>query len=54
MNELMKTILHRRTIRRYEEKQIDEEALQLILQAGLYAPSAVVKALYLLFLKIKK
>lgn len=40
MNELMKTILHRRTIRRYEEKQIDEEALQLILQAGLYAPSA--------------
>lgn len=40
MNELMKTILHRRTIRRYEEKQVDEEALQLILQAGLYAPSA--------------
>ena len=40
MNELMNTILHRRTIRRYEEKQIDEEALRLILQAGLYAPSA--------------
>lgn len=40
MNETMKTILHRRTIRRFDTKQIDEETLEQILQAGLYAPSA--------------
>ncbi len=40
MNETMKTILHRRAIRRFDEKQIEEDALQEILQAGLYAPSA--------------
>lgn len=39
-NEIMKTILHRRAIRRFAEKQIEEDALQQILQAGLYAPSA--------------
>ena len=36
----METIMHRRAIRRFEEKQIDEDTLQQILQAGLYAPSA--------------
>lgn len=40
MNETMQTILHRRAIRRFDEKQIDEELLQQILHAGLYAPSA--------------
>lgn len=40
MNEVMKTILHRRSYRRFEHRQIDESALQEILQAGLYAPSA--------------
>ncbi len=40
MNETMKTILHRRAIRRFDTKQIDEETLEQILQAGLYAPSA--------------
>ena len=40
MNETMQTILHRRAIRRFDEKQIEEAALQEILQAGLYAPSA--------------
>lgn len=39
-NQIMETILHRRAIRRFEEKQIEEEVLQQILQAGLYAPSA--------------
>lgn len=39
-NEIMETILHRRAIRRFEETQIEEDALQQILQAGLYAPSA--------------
>ena len=40
MNEVMNTILHRRSIRRFEPKQIEEPALQQIIQAGLYAPSA--------------
>lgn len=40
MNESLNTILHRRAIRRFEEEQIEEEKLQQILQAGLYAPSA--------------
>lgn len=40
MNETIKTILHRRSIRRFNAKQIEEDILQQILQAGLYAPSA--------------
>lgn len=39
-NEVMKTILHRRSIRRFAKRQIGEEVLQQIIQAGLYAPSA--------------
>lgn len=39
-NEVMKTIMHRRSIRRFEQEQIQEAALQQILQAGMYAPSA--------------
>ncbi|MGL4789919.1 MAG: nitroreductase family protein [Anaerotignaceae bacterium] len=39
-NEIFNCIKHRRTIRRFDEKQIEESALQQILQAGLYAPSA--------------
>lgn len=40
MNETIKTILHRRAIRRFDARQIEEDSLQQILQAGLYAPSA--------------
>lgn len=40
MNETMQTILHRRAIRRFDKRQIEEELLQQIIQAGLYAPSA--------------
>ena len=40
MNEVMNTILHRRSIRRFDDRQIEETALRQILQAGLYAPSA--------------
>lgn len=35
--ELMK---HRRSIRKYQEKQITRETLEAILEAGLYAPNA--------------
>lgn len=40
MNETMQTILHRRSIRRFDGRQLPEDVLQEILQAGLYAPSA--------------
>lgn len=40
MNEILSVIMHRRTIRRFDEKQLDESALETILEAGLYAPSA--------------
>lgn len=39
-NEVIKTILHRRAIRRFEERQVEESELEQILAAGLYAPSA--------------
>lgn len=41
MNETIKTILSRRSTRAYKQEQIKEEELQLILQAGQYAPSAI-------------
>ena len=41
MNETMKTILHRRSIRAYHPRQIDEKELQEILLAGQYAPTAM-------------
>ena len=40
MSDFMKTMLHRRAIRRFDHRQIEEKHLQQILQAGLYAPSA--------------
>ena len=40
MKNVMEAILHRRSIRRYSEKQLEEDVLQEILKAGLYAPSA--------------
>ena len=40
MPDIFETIMHRRSIRRFEPKQIEETALQQILQAGLYAPCA--------------
>lgn len=38
MPDIFETILHRRSIRRFEPKQIEETALQQILQAGLSTP----------------
>lgn len=37
---VMEIILHRRSIRRFAPEQVEEAALQQILEAGLYAPSA--------------
>ena len=41
MNETLKTILNRRSIRKYKEEQIKDEELQAILEAGKFAPSAM-------------
>lgn len=41
MNETVRSILNRRSIRSYEPEQISEKELQTILEAGQYAPSAM-------------
>ncbi|MEI8185787.1 MAG: nitroreductase family protein [Chlorobiaceae bacterium] len=41
MNETIQTILKRRSVRVYQPKQIDEKEMQLIVQAGQNAPSAM-------------
>lgn len=46
-NAVMENILTRRTIRRFLTKQILEEELQTVLEAGLYAPSAAVENMLL-------
>lgn len=40
-NEVIKTLIERRSVRRYTKKQVEEEKLQLILKAGTYAPSGM-------------
>ncbi len=40
MNDVIRTITHRRSIRRFSETQVGSEELQQILTAGMYAPSA--------------
>ena len=39
-NAVLENIMTRRTIRRFLDKQIQEEELQAVLDAGLFAPSA--------------
>lgn len=41
MNETIRTILNRRSIRVYKQEKIKDEDLQIILNAGLFAPSAM-------------
>lgn len=41
MNETINNILTRRSIRKYTDKHIDDETIELLLKAGMYAPSAV-------------
>ncbi|WP_010233279.1 nitroreductase family protein [Clostridium arbusti] len=40
MNEVLKTLKNRRSVRSYLSEQIPEEDLQAILEAGIYAPTA--------------
>ncbi|MDA8306024.1 MAG: nitroreductase family protein [Deltaproteobacteria bacterium] len=39
MNETIKTLLGRRSVRKFKPEQIKEQELQAILEAGMYAPS---------------
>lgn len=41
MNDTIKTILERRSVRNFKHDQINEEELNLILKAALFAPSAM-------------
>ena len=41
MNETLKTLKERRSIRKYKKEQISEEELKLILEAGTYAPTGM-------------
>lgn len=41
MNEVIESILKRRSVRKYENTQIPDDILDTILNAGLYAPSAM-------------
>ena len=41
MNETIQTLLTRRSIRKYKPEQFPEKILQQIIEAGLYAPSAM-------------
>jgi nitroreductase len=41
MNEVLRVILNRRSIRQYKAKQIDDAELKQILNAALYAPNAM-------------
>jgi nitroreductase len=40
INETLKIIKQRRSIRSFKDKQIKEEELQAVLEAGMYAPNA--------------
>lgn len=40
MNEVIQTILQRRSIRRYEPRQVEAEKIDLLLQAAMAAPNA--------------
>ena len=41
MNETINNLIDRRSVRAYTEKAIPEEAMELILKAGTYAPSGM-------------
>ena len=43
MNETIHTLLARRSVRRYRPDAVEEEKLRAILEAGLYAPSAMAR-----------
>ena len=43
MNDVLQNILTRRSVTKFKEEQIKDEELELILKAGVYAPSGMNK-----------
>ena len=41
MNQIIQSLLSRRSIRRYSDRQVPDELLDTVLEAGLYAPSGM-------------
>jgi len=41
MNETLKTLKERRSCRKYQTKQVEQDVLELILEAGTYAPTGM-------------
>ena len=41
MNETLKTLIQRRSCRKYQTRQVEAQALDLILEAGTYAPTGM-------------
>ena len=41
MNQIIQSLLSRRSIRRYADRQVPDELLDTVLEAGLYAPSGM-------------
>lgn len=41
MNTVIETILNRRSVRAYEDKAVSKEMLEAVIQAGIFAPSAM-------------
>jgi len=41
MNEAMKNLLTRRSVRKYEDRQVPDDLLDAVLEAGLYAPTGM-------------
>ena len=41
MNETMKTLIQRRSCRKYQKRQVDRDQLEQILEAGTYAPTGM-------------
>ena len=41
MNEAISNLLNRRSVRSYKPDQVSDEELDLVLQAGIYAPSGM-------------
>ena len=41
MNQIIQSLLSRRSVRRYSDRQVPDELLDTVLEAGLYAPSGM-------------
>ena len=47
MNETLKTLIGRRSVRSYKKDQVPEEILEQILEAGTYAPSGMLSLIHI-------